>query len=201
MSDNYCIGLDYGTNSVRAVIVNTANGEEIAESVCDYAHGEAGIIIDARDPNLARLRKSPTGAMLGLTLHSRPEEIYRAPVESTAFGARVIMERFEEYDQKVSEIVNCGGISVKNPMVMQTHADVMNRPLKIARSKQTPAIDAMTGTLEKQFTPISENARVYNRLCGLRRSKHDAFGVKGSQVSPSGVMKELIDIRDRARGQ
>ncbi len=181
----------------------------------DWHNGNRTVLVDVR----------LTGAILGLTLHSRPEEIYRALVESTAFGARVIMERFEEYDQKVSEIVNCGGISVKNPMVMQIYADVMNRPLKIARSKQTPAvgaamagavvagaeagghnsfdsaIDAMTGTLDKQFTPISENARVYNRLYGLYRTMHDAFGIKGTQASLSDVMKELIDIRDKARGQ
>jgi len=54
MSTNYAIGLDFGTNSVRTVIVNVADGEEIATSVWDYAHGDAGVIIDPRDPNLAR---------------------------------------------------------------------------------------------------------------------------------------------------
>ncbi|TVQ40174.1 MAG: ribulokinase [Spirochaetaceae bacterium] len=179
----------------------------------DWHNGNRTVLVDVR----------LTGALLGLTLHSRPEEIYRALVESTAFGARVIMERFEEYDQRVTEIVNCGGISVKNPMVMQIYADVMNRPLKIARSRQTPAvgaamagavvagtaagghrdfdaaIEAMTGTLDTEFMPIARNARVYDRLYALYRRIHDAFGVLDSQSALSDVMKELIAIRDETR--
>ena len=179
----------------------------------DWHNGNRTVLVDVR----------LTGTLLGMTLHTRPAEIYRALVESTAFGARVIMERFEEYGQAVTEIVNCGGISVKNPMVMQIYADIMNRPLKIARSTQTPAVGsamagavvagkaagghdgfdaaiaAMTGTLDRVFTPIPENARVYERLYRLYRRVHDAFGVKGSSDDLSDVMKELIAIRAEAR--
>src|SRR6202012_1039573 len=53
MGNQYPIGLDYGTNSVRALIVNVANGAEIAAAVWTYAHGTQGVIL-ARDPSLAR---------------------------------------------------------------------------------------------------------------------------------------------------
>jgi len=53
MSAKYTIGLDYGTNSVRALIVNVANGQEVATAVWDYEHGTAGVVL-SRDPNLAR---------------------------------------------------------------------------------------------------------------------------------------------------
>ena len=63
MSAKYTIGLDYGTNSVRALIVNVANGAEIASAVWNYAHGTAGVIL-SRDPNLARQHPAESGVQL-----------------------------------------------------------------------------------------------------------------------------------------
>ncbi|NQU43368.1 ribulokinase, partial [bacterium] len=179
----------------------------------DWHNGNRTVLVDQR----------LTGGILGLTLHTRPEQIYRALVEATAFGSRVIMERFEEYGQKVEKIINCGGISAKNPMVMQIFADVMGRPLQISRSAQTCALGAamagavvagrdaggyanfieakraMSGVQERVFEPISENQKVYDRLYALYRRVHDAFGVKGQSDDLSDVMKELLAIRDDAR--
>ena len=98
----------------------------------DWHNGNRTVLIDPR----------LTGAVLGLTLHTKPAELYRAWVEATAFGARVIMERFEEYGVKVERVMNCGGIAMKNPMVMQILADVMNRTMEISRSEQTCALGA-----------------------------------------------------------
>ncbi|MHC4789011.1 MAG: ribulokinase, partial [Planctomycetota bacterium] len=98
----------------------------------DWHNGNRTILVDQR----------LTGLLVGLTLHTTPAEIYRALIESTAFGARVIMERFEEYDSKVERVVNCGGISIKNPLVMQIHADVMGRTMEVSRSTQTCALGA-----------------------------------------------------------
>ncbi len=80
-----------------------------------------------------------TGLLLGQTLYTTPAEIYRALIEATAFGALTIINRFEEYGVKVEQIVNCGGIAEKNPLVMQIYADVTGRPIKISRSAQTCA--------------------------------------------------------------
>ena len=164
-----------------------------------------------------------TGLSLGLTLHSTPAEIYRSLIESTAFGARAIMERFEEFGVKVDRVVNCGGIAAKNPLVMQIYADIMGRPVAISRSTQTcalgaaigaavaagkekgghadfaGAVAAMTGNQKKVFKPSKANVELYNRLYTLYRKLHDAFGVAGHTADLSGVMKDLLNIRDEVR--
>jgi L-ribulokinase len=181
----------------------------------DWHNGNRTVLVDQR----------LTGLVLGMTLHTAPAEIYRALVEATAFGARTIIERFEEYGVKIERVINCGGISVKNPMVMQIYADVMNRPLEISRSTQTCALGsamagavvaggdagghdnfeqataAMTGILDKRFEPIAGNADVYNRLYALYKRLHDIFGTKEYAENQYGVMKELLDMRDQARGK
>jgi L-ribulokinase len=163
-----------------------------------------------------------TGLMLGMTLHTTPAELYRALVEATAFGARVIMERYEAYGVPVERVVNCGGIAEKNPMVMQIYADVMGRPVQISRSAQTCALGAavagavvagaaagghadfgaataaMTGVRAEVFTPIPERRAVYDRLYALYRQLHDAFGVRDTKADLFGVMKTLLDVRDVA---
>jgi len=181
----------------------------------DWHNGNRTILVDQR----------LTGMLVGMTLHTTPEEIYRALIESTAFGARVIMERFEAYGLKVDRIVNCGGISAKNPMVMQIYADVMARPLEIARSSQTcalgaaiaasvvagsthggyddfdTAMDRMTGVLEQKFLPIPSHVRVYNRLYALYRQLHDIFGTIEYKDNAYPVMKKLLEIRDVAKNE
>ncbi len=182
----------------------------------DWHNGNRTVLVDQR----------LTGLLAGMTLHTTPAEIYRALVEATAFGARVIVERFEEYGVKIDRIVNCGGISAKNPMVMQIYADVMNRPLEISRSTQTCALGAamagavvagrtagghddfsaataaMTGVLEQTFQPDRSSVAVYDRLYKLYRQVHDVFGTKDHAENQFTVMKELLTVRDevRARG-
>lgn len=180
----------------------------------DWHNGNRTVLVDQR----------LTGLMLGLTLYSTPAEIYRALVEATAYGARVIAERFEEYGVKVTRVVNCGGIAARNPMVMQIYADVFNRPLAIAKSLQTcalgsaicaavvagqskggydtfeQAIPVMGGVLPKVYTPDPKRAAVYERLFKLYRQMHDAFGIAGNKADLSNVMKDLLVIRDEAVG-
>jgi len=180
----------------------------------DWHNGNRTVLVDQR----------LSGLLLGLTLHTTPAEIYRAFVEATAFGARVIMERYEAYGVAVERIVNCGGISAKNRMVMQIYADVMGRPLLISRSNQTCALGAamsgavvagvvaggyasfaeataaMTGVQEVVFTPIPEHQAVYNRLYALYLRLHDAFGVREARDDLFDVMKTLLDLRDEVIG-
>jgi L-ribulokinase len=134
------------------------------------------------------------------------------------------MERYEEYGVPVEQIVNCGGISAKNALVMQIYADVMGRPVQISRSALTcalgaaisaavvagaeaggydgfdDAVAAMTGVQERIFEPIPENRATYDRLFALYRRLHDAFGVPGTTDDTSDVMKTLLQIRDESRG-
>jgi L-ribulokinase len=180
----------------------------------DWQNGNRTILVDQR----------LTGLLVGMTLHTTPGEAYRALIESTAFGARVIMERFEEYGLKVQRVVNCGGISVKNPLVMQIHADVMGRTMEVSRSTQTcalgaamagavvagraagghedfgEAIEAMTAVREHRYVPDPAAGPVYDRLYRLYRRLHDTFGTKGRQDNLYDVMKELLRIRDEVSG-
>lgn len=175
----------------------------------DWNNGNRTILVD---PLL-------TGLLVGQTLHTTAAEIYRALIEATAFGALTIINRFEEYGVHVKEVVNCGGIAEKNPMVMQIYADVCNRPMKVSRSAQTCALGAaifgavaggayrsvpaaqrkMTGTKSTVFRPRKAAAATYAELYGLYRQLHDAFGTAGTKEPLYGVMKELIAIRNRVR--
>lgn len=180
----------------------------------DWHNGNRTILVDQR----------LTGMMLGLTLHTTAAEIYRALIEATAFGARIIAERFEEYGIGVRRIVNCGGIAARNPLVMQIYADVLNRPIAIAKSLQTcalgsaiagavvagkerggygdfgSAIAAMGGTQPHVYTPNPRRAATYERLFCLYRLAHDAFGIAGHKADLSNLMKDLLAIRDQVTG-
>jgi L-ribulokinase len=222
-------GLEAGQSAVGDIFNWFVNGvqpgglghEELTALADQLAPGESGLLaLDWHNGNRTVLvDQRLTGAVLGLTLQTTPAELYRAWIEATAFGARVIMERFEEYGQKVEQIINCGGISVKNPMVMQIYADIMGRPIAISRSTQTAALgsavaaavaagafpgfaeatDKMTALNPRIFTPTPESQKVYNRIFAQYQNIHDAFGVRGASGDLFGVMKELLAIRDEVR--
>ncbi|HEY2883530.1 MAG TPA: FGGY-family carbohydrate kinase, partial [Pirellulales bacterium] len=150
-------------------------------------------------------------------------EIYRALMEATAFGARVIMERYEEFGCTAKRIVNGGGIAAKNPVAMQIYADIMARPIAVTRSQQTCALGAaiagavvagkaaggfdnfadaiavMGSPADRTFTPNPAAVEVYNKLYRLYRRLHDAFGVANHAEKLGDVMKELLTIRDAAK--
>jgi L-ribulokinase len=178
----------------------------------DWNNGNRTVLIDQR----------LTGLLLGQTLHTRPEEIYRALIEATAFGALTIINRFEEYGVKVSQVINCGGIAEKNPLLMQIYADATGREMKISRSAQSCALGAciagavvagkasgghdsfadaqaaMCGIKDVTYQPIAENARVYQQLYILYKQLHDAFGTQEFSGKMSNVMKELLSIKDKS---
>lgn len=179
----------------------------------DWHNGNRTVLVDQR----------LTGLLVGMTLATKPAEIYRALIESTAFGARIIIERFAEYGLKVDRVVNCGGISGKNSLLMQIYADVIGRPLEISRSSQTcalgaaiagtvvagkevggydtfdQAIEAMTGVQDHRFIPNPDNAKTYDQLYNLYKRLHDAFGTKAADNNLYNVMKELLMIREHVK--
>jgi L-ribulokinase len=176
----------------------------------DWNNGNRTILVDQR----------LTGLLLGQTLHTKPEEIYRALIESTAFGALAIINRFEEYNVKVSEVINCGGIAEKNPTLMQIYADVTGREMKVSRSAQSCALGsciagavvagksaggfdsfadaqaAMCGIKDTTYKPIPENHKVYQHLYTLYKQLHDSFGLQDWSGKMANVMKELLSIKD-----
>jgi L-ribulokinase len=183
--------------------------------------GESGLIaLDWNNGNRTILvDQKLTGLLVGQTLYTTPAEIYRALVEATAFGALTIINRFEEYGVKVSSVVNCGGIADKSALTMQIYADITGRPMKISRSAQTCALGsavaaavvagahkdfasaqrAMTGLKPKIYRPDPEAHAVYRELYLIYKKFHDAFGTREWNGNLHDVMKQLIDIRTRAR--
>jgi len=175
----------------------------------DWNNGNRTILVDPR----------LSGLLVGQTLHTTAAEVYRTLIEATAFGSLAIVDRIEQYGVPVDRVVMCGGIAEKNPMAMQIYADVMNRPVGIARSGQAcalgaavfgavvgeahpdtaAAVAAMTGTKDIVYEPKPEHVAVYRELYGLYRQLHDAFGGVEKQANLGGVMKKLMDIREIAR--
>ena len=194
---------------------------ELEKDAAQLAPGESGLLaLDWNNGNRCILVDTAlTGAIVGATLSTTAAETYRALVESTAYGARAIVERLENCGVPIKEVVVCGGIAEKSPMVMQIYADVLNRPLKIARSAQTCALgaslfgavaggafacvaDAQRNTVGYKSTVYSPNkdaSCVYEKLFANYMKLHDSFGVKGTSIDLYPVMKELIAIRDAVR--
>jgi L-ribulokinase len=114
---------------------------ELEAGASEIAPGATGLLaLDWFNGNRSILADADlTGAILGLTLQSRPEEIYRALLESIAFGNRRIMDNFNEHGVPLHEIVACGGIAEKSPLTMQLFADVSGRPVRVPASSEIPA--------------------------------------------------------------
>jgi L-ribulokinase len=175
----------------------------------DWNNGNRTILVDQK----------LTGLLVGQTLYTTPAEIYRALIEATAFGALTIINRFEEYGVKILSVVNCGGIAEKSPLTMQIYADITGRPMKISRSAQTCALGsavaaavvagahknyaaaqkAMTCLKPKIYKPDAKAHAVYRELYAIYKKLHDAFGTREWSGNLHDVMKQLIDIRSRAR--
>jgi L-ribulokinase len=195
--------------------------EEFTRGAAKLQPGESGLLaLDWNNGNRTILvDQRLTGLLVGQTLYTTPAEIYRALIEATAFGALTIINRFEEYGVKIEQVVNCGGIAEKNPLVMQIYADVTGRPMEISRSAQTCALGAaiagavvagvhrdfasaqkaMTGLKPKIYKPDPKAHEVYRELYALYKTLHDAFGTKKPGGDLYDVMKRLIDIRKRVR--
>lgn len=174
----------------------------------DWWNGNRSVLVDV----------DLTGMLIGATLATRAPEIYRALIEATAFGTRVIIEQFEKNDVPVNELVACGGLPAKNKLLMQIYADVTGREFKLAASSQTPALGAamfgavaagvknggyasildaanrMARMKKETFTPNPFAQRVYDELYAEYRTLHDYFGGGGNDV-----MKRLKRLHTATR--
>jgi L-ribulokinase len=167
----------------------------------DWEGGNRSVLVDHR----------LSGVIAGLTLATRPHEIYRALLESTAFGTRVIIEAFESSGVPVTELIVAGGL-LKNELLMQIYADVVRRPLGVIESDQGPALgsaihaavaagaypdvpaaaQAMGKVRREVYTPVPENSAVYDELYAEYVLLHDYFGRGGNDV-----LHRLRALRDR----
>lgn len=142
-----------------------------------------------------------SGVVVGLTLSTRPEDVYRALVEATAFGTRTVVEAFEEAALPVDEIVVAGGL-LQNSFLLQVYADVLRRPLSVSRSEHAaargaaisaavaagahPDVRAASAAMgrreEAAVVPDPAAADAYDELYAEYRLLHDHFGRGGNDV-------------------
>jgi L-ribulokinase len=157
----------------------------------DWHNGNRSVLVD----------HELSGVVVGLTLGTRPEDVYRALVEATAFGTRMIVEAFDAAGVPVQEFVVAGGL-VQNRFVMQVYADVLQRPLSAIASDQGPAlgsaiyaavaagaypdVTAAASAMGKKettaFVPNAAHASAYDALYAEYVLLHDYFGRGGSEV-------------------
>ena len=167
----------------------------------DWEGGNRSVLVDHR----------LSGVIAGLTLATRPREIYRALLESTAFGTRVIVEAFESSGVPVTEVIVAGGL-LKNELLMQIYADVTRHSLSVIDSDQGPALGsaihaavaagaypdvptaarAMGKVRRQVYTPVPENSAIYDELYVEYVLLHDYFGRGGNEV-----LHRLRALRDR----
>ncbi|TEU18668.1 MAG: ribulokinase [Anaerolineales bacterium] len=175
----------------------------------DWWNGNRSVLVDV----------DLTGLLIGATLATKPEEIYRALIEATAYGTRMIVETFEESGVAVEELVAAGGLPERNKLLMQIYADVTGREIKLAGTPQAGALgSAMHGAVaagsgaggyddirqatarmahlkDESYVPNAENGRIYDQLYAEYVTLHDYFG-RGA----NDVMKRLKRIRAETRG-
>ena len=163
--------------SIHAYLRQKASALLIGESrliALDWFNGNRSVLKD----------DALSGMILGLTLKTRPEEIYRALIEATAFGTRMIVDNFEAHGVAIDGICVAGGIAQKDPMMMQIYADVTNKEMRVVDSAQVAArgsaiyaavaagLFADVTTAAKHYAlpdkayyhPIPENVAAYNTL-------------------------------------
>lgn len=147
-----------------------------------------------------------SGVLLGMTLHTKPEEIYRALIEATAFGTKRILDLYETNGASVDEIVVSGGIALKNPLLMQIYADVLGKTLKIAASDQAAALGSavyaaiaagtkaggydaypdavqhMSRVRKECYVPQKENSAIYKKIYSIYCQFSDMMGKDGKHL-------------------
>ena len=170
----------------------------------DWWNGNRSVLVDAE----------LSGIMLGMTLNTKPEEMYLALIEATAFGTRRIIDAFNESGIPITELYACGGLPERNKLLMQVYSDVTGLPIFIAASPQTCAMGAailgsvaagkanggydtpqeaaakMAGLKEESYKPNPANHDKYNNLYQEYLTLHDYFG-RGVNA----VMKRLRAMR------
>lgn len=197
---------------IHDYLTNLASKQKVGQSgllALDWWNGNRSVLVDV----------DLTGMILGMTLLTKPEEVYRALIEATAYGTRMIIETFRKNGVPIYELYAAGGIVFKNPMMMQIYADVTGMEIKLSASPQTPALgSAIFGALaagserggydniadaakamskvrkDLVYKPQVENVMVYDKIYQEYKNLHDYFG-RGA----NDVMKRLKVIKEETR--
>ncbi|TIC82646.1 ribulokinase [Nocardioides sp. GY 10127] len=202
---DYAAAAEASGEDAHQLLTRLAAAQEIGEHglvALDWHNGNRSVLVDH---NLS-------GAVIGLTLATRPEDVYRALLEATAFGTRVIVETFRDAGVPVTELVIAGGLA-KNRLLMQIYADVTRLPLSVIGSTQGPALGSAIhaavaagaypdvvaaskamGKVDKAvFVPDEASAAAYDELFAVYRDLHDHFGRERRDL-----MRGLRGVRHRA---
>jgi len=175
----------------------------------DWNNGNRSVLMDTR----------LSGLILGQSLRTTPAEIYRALIEATAFGARVIIERMTRHRLNVEEVVFAGGITASNDLLLQIYADVLGRPIRLAQDSEAAALGAaifasvvagreaggfatvqeaqarMCRIQPRVFQPKENNRQVYNELYKAFLALHNALGGIDRRAELGWVMKKLLELK------
>jgi len=197
--------------NIHTLLTEKAEKLTVGESgliALDWWNGNRSVLVDV----------DLTGMLLGCTLLTKPEEIYRALIEATAYGTRTIVETFKENGVPIKQLFAAGGIAEKNKLMMQIYSDVTNMEIRISASPQTPALGSamfaalaagsenggyssiveaakhMSNVRELYYSPIPENVEIYNKLYAEYKILHDYFG-RGA----NDAMKRLKKIKAEAK--
>jgi len=172
--------------------------EELERAAARIGPGESGLVaLDWWNGNRTILADADlSGVIAGLTLQTTREQVYRALLESIAFGNRRIIENFEEHGMRLGEIVACGGIAEKSPLTMQVIADTSGLPVSVPDSAQVPArgaalfgalaggyfpdiagaIAATRPRIARSYTPDPQAREVYDRVYAVYRDLYERLG-------------------------
>jgi L-ribulokinase len=180
----------------------------------DWWNGNRSVLVDV----------DLTGMLLGATLATKPEEIYRALIEATAYGTRLIIDTFKASGVPVNEIIGTGGLPDRNKLLMQIYADVTGLPIYVAEASQIGALgSAMHGAVaagaasggydsieaaskamarlrDEHFVPNPENKAIYEKLFSEYVGLHDYFGRGANDVMKRLKALKAEMIADRIGG-
>jgi len=197
--------------SIHELLEEQAAAQKPGESgllALDWWNGNRSVLVDV----------DLTGIMLGMTLATRPEEIYRALIEATAYGTRLIVETFNQNGVPIRELIGTGGLPDRNKLLMQIYADVTGLSIYVPEATQIPAVgSAMHGAVAagsaaggydsiidaavnmarlraEHYHPIPENKAIYDQLFAEYVTLHDYFG-RGE----NDVMKRLKELKAEIR--
>ncbi|MEU4740810.1 ribulokinase [Actinosynnema sp. NPDC023658] len=194
--------------SVHELLTELAAQQRIGEHgliALDWHSGNRSVLVD----------HELSGVVVGQTLATRAEDTYRALLEATAYGTRVIVDSYTDAGIPVTELVIAGGL-LRNPLLMQIYADVTNLPLSVIGSEQGPALgsamhaavaakayedihaaaQAMGSIKRGAYLPIPENVEAYERMFVEYQELHDYFGRGVNEV-----MHRLKSRRRAAKGE
>jgi L-ribulokinase len=183
---------------VDNIVRDAGSYAQLEEAAAKMQPGETGLVaLDWWNGNRTILADADlTGAIFGMTLQTTREQIYRALLESIAFGSRRIMDNFEEHGLELSQIVACGGIAERSPLMMQLLADTSGREVHVPEAKEIPArgaalfggvaagvFDDIAGAVSatrpanvRTYTPNREARETYDRVYEIYRTLYETLG-------------------------